>query len=318
MAIIKIRRADKESWLALRSKYIGGADAASVVGLNDYQSPYALWCEKTGVTPPFEGNLRTRIGTEMEPIIARLFEEETGKKVQNCNFSLVNDKYPWAMADVDRMVVGEDSLLEIKSTSALNLKHYKSGDYPARFYCQVQHYLAVTGKQKAYLAVLIGNSDFKIFEIERDEAEIEALMALEKQFYEYMTTNTPPPIDGSDSTREAIQAQQGKQLIPEGEEPEPADLNDKRQMLDTYFEIDAAIKQLEEQRDGIKNQVMDAMGEAWRGECEGFRITYKPTTRKTFDWKKLNKEMPKLDLGPYFKSSTSRALSIKRIDNEVI
>ena len=313
MAIQRIKRENREEWLELRKKYIGGADAASVCGLNDYQSPYALWCEKTGITPPFEGNLRTRIGTEMEPIIARLFEEETGKKVQNCNFSLINDKYPWAMADVDRMVVGEDSLLEIKSTSALNLKHYKNGDYPARFYCQVQHYLAVTGKQKAYLAVLIGNSDFKIFEIERDEDEIAALMGLEKQFYEYMTTNTPPPIDGSDSTREAIQFKQGEAT---DEEPEPADLTDKRQMLDTYFEIDAAIKQLEEQRDSIRNQVMSDMGEAWRGECEGYKITYKPTTRKTFDWKKLNKEMPNLALDPYFKSSTSRSLSIKRIEQE--
>ena len=313
IAIQRIKRENREEWLELRRNYIGGADAASVVGLNDYQSPYALWCEKTGVTPPFEGNLRTRIGTEMEPIVARLFEEETGKKVQNCNFSLVNDKYPWAMADVDRMVVGEDALLEIKSTSALNLKHYKNGDYPARFYCQVQHYLAVTGKQKAYLAVLIGNSDFKIFEIERDEDEIAALMGMEKQFYEYMTTNTPPPIDGSESTREAIQAQQTDAAA---EEPEPIDLTDKRQMLDTYFEIDAAIKQLEEQQGSIKNQLMDAMGEAWTGDCEGYRITYKPTTRKTFDWKKLNKEVPKLDLGPYFKSSTSRSLSIKQVKEE--
>ena len=219
MAIQRIKRGDREEWLALRKKYIGGSDAASVIGLNEYQSPYALWCEKTGITPGFEGNLRTRIGTEMEPIIAKLFEEETGKKVQNCNFSLVNDLYPWALADVDRMVIGEDALLEIKSTSALNLKHYKMGDYPARFYCQVQHYLAVTGKQKAYLAVLIGNSYFKIFEIERDEDEIAALMDAEKQFYEYMTANTPPPIDGSESTREAIQAQQTDAST---EEPEPS------------------------------------------------------------------------------------------------
>ena len=313
MAIQRIKRGDREEWLSLRKKYIGGSDAASVIGLNEYQSPYALWCEKTGITPGFEGNLRTRIGTEMEPIIAKLFEEETGKKVQNCNFSLVNDLYPWALADVDRMVIGEDALLEIKSTSALNLKHYKMGDYPARFYCQVQHYLAVTGKQKAYLAVLIGNSDFKIFEIERDEDEIAALMVAEQQFYEYMTTNTPPPIDGSDSTREAIQAQQAD---AQTEEPEPIDLTDKRQMLETYFEIDAAIKQLEEQQGSIKNQLMDAMGEAWAGNCDGYRITYKPTTRKTFDWKKLQKERPNIDLNPYFKSNVSRTLSIKRVKEE--
>lgn len=314
MAIQRIKRDSREDWLALRKKYIGGSDAAAVIGLNDYQSPYALWCEKMGITPAFEGNLRTRIGTEMEPIIAKLFEEETGKKVRNCNFSLVNDKYPWAICDVDRMVDGEDAILEIKSTSALNLKHYKNGDYPARFYCQVQHYLAVTEKQRAYLAVLIGNSDFKIFEIERDEDEISALMAAEKQFYEYMDTNTPPPIDGSESTKEAIQARQMMEQ-PE-EEPEPIDLSDKRQMLDTLMELDAAIKQMEEQRDGIRNQIMVFMGDAWVGDCEGFKITYKPTTRKTFDWKKLQTAYPKLDINPFFKANTSRSLSIKQIKEE--
>jgi putative phage-type endonuclease len=284
------------------------------VGLNDYQSPYALWCEKRGITPEFEGNLRTRIGTELEPVIARLFEEETGKKVQNCNFSLVNDAYPWAIADVDRMVVGEDALLEIKSTSALNLKHYKNGDYPARFYVQVMHYLAVTGKQKAYLAVLIGNSEFKTFEIERDESEIEALMATEKDFYGFMESGNPPPIDGSESTREAILAQQGE---TPSEEPEPADLSSQRQMLDTLMELESAIAQMEEQRDGIKNQLIQILGSAWYGNCEGYSISYKPQVRKTFDWKKLQKSFPQIDLNPFFKSSASRPLSIKRIEKEV-
>lgn len=309
MAIQRIRRESREEWLALRRQYIGGADAASVVGLNDYQSPYALWCEKKGIAPAFEGNLRTEVGTFLEEFIAKKFEQETGKKVQNCNFSLINDLYPWAMADVDRMVVGEDALLEIKSTSSLNLKHYRNGDYPARFYVQVMHYLAVTGKQKAYLAVLIGNSDFKTFEIKRDEAEISALMEAEKQFYGYMTSGNPPPIDGSDSTREALQAQQSE---PPVEEPEPADLSDKKQALDTLMEIDATIEQLESQRDAIKNQLIESIGDSWRGNCEGFSISYKPQTRKTFDWKKLQKERPEIPLDGYFKYSISRTLKIAK------
>lgn len=309
MAITKIKRGDRTEWLQLRKQYIGGADAASVVGLNDYQSPYALWCEKKGIAPAFEGNLRTEVGTFLEEFIAKKFEQETGKKVQNCNFSLINDLYPWAMADVDRMVVGEDALLEIKSTSSLNLKHYRNGDYPARFYVQVMHYLAVTGKQKAYLAVLIGNSDFKTFEIKRDEAEISALMEAEKQFYGYMTSGNPPPIDGSDSTCEAIQAQQSE---PPEEEPEPADLSDKKQALDALMEINAAIEQLESQRDAIKNQLIESIGDSWHGNCEGFSISYKPQTRKIFDWKKLQKECPEIPLDGYFKYSISRTLKIAK------
>jgi putative phage-type endonuclease len=311
MAIQRIKRENREEWLKLRKNYIGGSDAASIVGLNDYQSPYALWCEKRGITPEFEGNLRTEVGAYLEDFIAKRFEQETGKRVQRSNFSFVNESYPWAIADVDREIVGENAGLECKSTSALNLKHYKNGDYPARFYVQCVHYMAVKGYERMYLAVLIGNSDFKIFVIDRDEAEIAALMTAEKDFYGFMESGNPPPIDGSGSTREAIQAQQSE---PPEEEPEPADLEDKKKMLDTLGEIESAIAQLEEQRDAIRNQVIEAIGDSWRGNVEGYEVTYKPTSRKTFDWKKLQKDYPKFQLDPFFKTSVSRTLKIKRIE----
>lgn len=313
MGIKQIKRENREEWLALRKQYIGGADAASVVGLNDYQSPYALWCEKKDITPPFEGNLRTEVGTFLEEFIAKKFEQETGKKVRRSNFTFINDEYPWAIADIDREIVGENAGLECKSTSELNLKHYKNGDYPPRFYAQCVHYMAVKGYDRYYLAVLIGNRDFKIFVIERDNDEIAALMDAESTFYGYMASDNPPPIDGSESTREALQAQENNET---DEEPEPADLSDKKQALDTLMELETAIAQMEGQRDAIKNQLIQAMGDSWRGECEGFKITYKPTTRKTFDWKKLQKEHPNLNIDPFFKTSTSRPLSIKQVKEE--
>ena len=313
MAIRQIRREDRDEWLKLRTRYIGGSDAASVVGLNEYQSPYALWCEKRGITEPFEGNLRTQVGTFLEDFVAKKFEEETGKRVRKSNFSFVNDDYPFAIADIDRFVNGEEAILECKTTSELNLKHYKDGDYPARFYVQCQHYMAVLGKQKAYLAVLIGNREFKIFEIERDEDEISALMEAEKNFSEYMVGDNPPPIDGSESTREALNAQIDNSAV---EEPEPVDLSDKKQTLETLFEIENTISQLEEQRDSIKNQLIQAIGDSWRGLVDGYEVTYKPSSRKTFDWKKLAKEKPQMDLNGYFKTSVSRTLKIKEISDE--
>lgn len=313
MAINQIRRDSREEWLKLRKRYIGGSDAASVCGLNEYQSPYALWCEKVGITPEFEGNERTRVGTFLEDYVAQRFEEETGKKVRRSNFSFVNDEYPWALADVDRFVVGEEAILECKTTSEMNKKLYRDGEYPNRFYVQVQHYMAVLGKQTAYLAVLIGNSDFKIFTIERNDKEIAALMEAEKQFSEWMESKTPPPVDGSESTKNALTS-----MLPQEqeEEPEPAYLSDKKQMLDTLMEINAAIEQMESQRDAIKNQLIESMGGAWHGNCDGYSISYKPQTRKTFDWKKLQKEHPNLPIDGFFKTNVSRALVIKTVENE--
>lgn len=174
--IKKVRTSNHQEWLELRSNYLGGSDAAAVVGMNSFSSPYSLWAEKTGKAPGFSGNLATEVGTFLEEFVAQKFAEVTGKKVRNCNYSFLNSEYPFAIANIDREIVGEDAGLEIKTTDSLNLKKFKNGEYPENYYVQCVHYMAVTGKKRWYLAVLIGNKEFKWFTIERDEAEIAALI----------------------------------------------------------------------------------------------------------------------------------------------
>ena len=159
MAITKVKTANHDEWKALRSKYIGGSDAAAVVGLNPFSSAYSLWAEKTGRIPGFDGNLATEVGTYLEEFVAQKFAQETGKKVRKCNLSFLNDDYPFAIANIDREIVGEDAGLEIKTTDSLNLKKFKGGEYPDNYYVQMVHYMAVTGKKKAALpAGLVGGA----------------------------------------------------------------------------------------------------------------------------------------------------------------
>ena len=89
---------DHDEWLRIRKGYIGGSDAGAIVGLNPYSSQFSVWAEKTGRIPEFEGNVRTAVGTALEDFVARMFMDEAGKKVQRCNFTLVNSRYPWACA----------------------------------------------------------------------------------------------------------------------------------------------------------------------------------------------------------------------------
>lgn len=305
IAIQRIRREDRESWLALRKRYIGGSDAASIVGLNDYQSPYALWCEKRGITPEFEGNLRTEVGAYLEDFIAKRFEQETGKRVQRSNFSFVNESYPWAIADVDREIVGENAGLECKSTSALNLKHYKNGDYPARFYVQCVHYMAVKGYERMYLAVLIGNSDFKIFVIDRDEAEIEALMDAEKDFYGYMTSGEEPPVipQDAESVELAHPVSNGASI----------ELFGQQNIIREYLELKERIAALEKEADGIAATLKQDMGDAEKGTDGEYIVTWANRERRTFDKKAFQKDNPSIDLSKWEKVSTYRAFSVKQI-----
>ena len=313
MAIKQIKRPDRAQWLVLRRSYIGGSDAAAVVGLNPYVSAYSLWCEKKGITPDFAGNLATAVGEYLEEFIAKRFEEETGKKVRRNNFCIFNEDYPWAMADIDRELVGEDAGLECKSTSALNLQQYKGGSFPAKFYVQCVHYLAVTGKQRWYLAVLIGNSDFKVFTIERQDVleDIDALMAAEKDFSATMQGDTPPAMDGSEATDTALR-QQG--LSADLDEETVIDLTEREELLDEYFDKKTMAEQLTKEADAIKQQLMQDMTENVYARTPRYKISYKPQERRTFDWKAMKKNYPALDFDPFFKVSRSRVMKIEAIE----
>lgn len=310
MSITKVKTASHEEWKELRSHYIGGSDAAAVVGLNAFSSPYALWAEKTGKVPGFSGNLATEVGTYLEEFVAQKFAAETGKKVRKSNQSFFNSDYPWAIANIDREIIGEDAGLEIKTTSELNMKKFRGGEYPANYYCQCVHYLGMTGKQRWYLAVLIGNRDFKWFTIERDEAEIAALMAAEADFWEMVKNNTPPVADGSQATTAAI-----KTIYAESNE-DTVDLTLENTALAQYIAIGKQIAELESMRDEAANKIKSFMGDAGGGECDGFRVSWKSSTRRTFDSKRFAKENPGLDLAGYYKETSTRTFRVTELKGE--
>lgn len=305
MAITKIATADREEWKKLRSKYIGGSDAAAVVGLNPYSSAYSLWAEKTGKTAPFEGNLATEVGTFLEEFVAKKFEQETGKKVRRCNQSILNDKYPWAIANIDREIVGEDAGLEIKTTSELLTKKFKGGEYPSQYYVQATHYLAMTGKQKWYLAVLIGNRDFKVFTIERDETEINALMSAEEKFWSCVTNNTPPAVDGSKATSEALKA-----IYPEGQNFRAVDLFGYEDCLTQYMALKVQIDELTKLKEEMANRVKLYMGDSSKAEGNRYKVSWASQTRNNFDVKKFQQDHGHIDLSPYYKTTSSRVFKV--------
>lgn len=302
--ITKQTTANHEEWKALRHRYIGGSDAASVVGMNSYRSAYALWAEKTGRLPGFEGNLATEVGTYLEEFVAQKFSEVTGKKVRKSNQSWFNSDYPWAIANIDREIVGEDAGLEIKTTSELNMQKFKGGEYPANYYVQIVHYLAVTGKKRWYLAVLVGNREFLWFTIERDEEEVKALMEAEKNFKQLIDSNTPPVADGASSTSSTLYT-----LYPDSID-DTIGIGAFERELDNYFRLKKQAKDLEMTIDGIENRLKAHLGECARGEGEKYKVSWKTQHRQTFDSKRFIADHPEMDVSAYYKSSASRPFKV--------
>ena len=303
--INEIKYENREEWLSIRKGYIGGSDAGAVVGMNPYKSAYTLWAEKTGKVPEFDGNLTTKVGSYLEDLVANLFTEETGKAVRRKNRMIVNTDYPFACADVDRMVVGEDAILEIKTTNSIPaMRMFRKGEYPEQWYVQMTHYLAVTGKKKAYLAVLIECRDFKIFELERDEEEISALMNAEKEFWNLVETEITPAPDSLKSTSDTLVA-----ICPTSN-TETVNINLYENELAHYMTIQAQIKALEEQKDLIANKVKDYMNVAGKAESDSYKVFWTSSVRRSFDTKAFVKDNPDLNLDKYYKESNVRTFKV--------
>lgn len=163
--------------------------------------------------------------------MARRWMEETGKRVYRLPAMLYHPKYPFAHADVDRMVMGENAGLECKTTFSLDLKQFNGVEFPVQYYAQCVHYLAVTGADRWYLAVLAYGRGFFTFVLERDQAEIDALMAAEADFWKLVEQDTPPDADGSEATSAAL-----REVYPISEQT-TADLFGRDTVLREYMRL---------------------------------------------------------------------------------
>jgi putative phage-type endonuclease len=159
----------KERWLEIRRSGIGGSDAGAVCGFNRYKNAIDVWFDKTKKINDKKDNEAMRQGRDLEGYVAERFCEATGKKVYELPVMLGNVNYPYALADVDRLVDGEQAGLECKTANLYSEKRWAGGSIPPEYELQCHHYMMVTGAECWYIACLIYGRDFIWHKIERDE-----------------------------------------------------------------------------------------------------------------------------------------------------
>ncbi len=141
-----------------------------------------------------------RIGRDLENYVAKRFAEATGFKVRRSNFMYRSMKYPFMIADVDRLLVGEEAGLECKTANAFQAEQWKNGHVPLHYLMQVFHYMAVTGFKVWYLAVLILGQEFKYVKITWKEEMIRKLVQIEERFWtQHVLTGILPSPDDSEA-----------------------------------------------------------------------------------------------------------------------
>ena len=302
----------RKQWLEFRRSGIGGSDASTIVGLNPYSSLYYLYCDKLGQLPEKEDSEAMRQGRDLEQYVADRWMEATGKRCQRNNYMWRSIEHPFALADIDREVVGENAGLECKTTSVYNRHDFEAGDIPPNYYVQCQHYMAVMGFDRMYLAVLVLNRGFYTYEIPRDEDEISVLMDAEQAFWEgHILPQVPPDLNGSEADLDAL-----RKKYPEdsGENLFPFELTRQNKAdLESLASLNQEIEALQQAADACRARIMEQMGERSTAMAPGWTVSWKMQQRTSLDSKALKKDYPDI-YAEYAKTTTSRVFRVKRTE----
>lgn len=194
---------DRNEWLRVRRAGLGGSDCSAVMGMNRLASPYTVWEDKTGRAPERPETEAMRWGVLLEPAI----RAEAAARL-NLTFTLPGTLRsrlrPWQQYNPDGLA-SDGGLIECKNTSAWMSTDW-NGQVPDHAELQVQHGMSVTGATHAWVAGLIGGNRLEVMRVDRDDELIEIINTEEDWFWrQCVLTDTPPPMDPSEATRDALQ-----------------------------------------------------------------------------------------------------------------
>jgi len=267
-------------WHEIRSEGIGGSEIGTIMGLNQYESAYALWAKKCGLipTPPLD-NWAIRFGKAFEaPILDLFVKEHPDFELYSAGtYESVSTPYLHANPDALAKVNGEWIIVEVKTA-----KNYWY-EIPPAYIAQVRHYMAVMDINRAVIVGVV-NMTWVEHWVERDEFEEQVLLQQAANFWNSIQKQEAPAWDGSESTYQAV-----REMHP--------------LITDDEVEIDGAVDlvhlqdkvdQAQEELNKVKSQVLAAMGTAKHAyvehKGERFRIASRQARGQGVPYLVINKK----------------------------
>jgi putative phage-type endonuclease len=306
-----------------RTKYLGGSDIGAILGLSPYKTPLDVWLEKTGKHSYEIDNLPIRFGSFAESFVASEYALATGTILCEHPQAITHPAHPYLQGHIDRFVTTDpDSklfkddgsctashLLECKTASPFTQSQWGeagSDEVPMSYLAQCHWYLCMTGLERCDLAVLFGNSDFRIYQIHRDAALESTLLEAAITFWQGHVLKDMPPDAKTIGDYQKLFAKEVPGKTLEATEQ-------TRLLIDTVKEINTVIDAKEQELEQIKKMLMEQMQEAQELTYQGkVLVTWKrPKASVRFDSKRFEMEHP--ELFPLFQTpiQNSRRLVIK-------
>lgn len=165
-------------------KCIYGNEIGVILGVNENKTIKELYLEKIKKDQVKYKDVKEKYealywSNTLKEILSKEFTIRSRKKVRKELNTIVDQKYEFMHCNVDRRIVGENSILLCSVYSGIN----SSEEIDENTLLECQHNMRVTKADKCYVACLINDKKFIFKEINRDEEIISKIIKEEKEFF---------------------------------------------------------------------------------------------------------------------------------------
>jgi putative phage-type endonuclease len=313
-----------QDFALLRTKSLGGSDIGAILGLSKYKSAVDVWMEKTGKELKQSDSLPLRFGQYAEEFVAQEYALATGLSLLKYEKAIIHPNHPYMHGHIDRYVQEESKplfneqgaltasrILECKTANPFAQSEWGetgSDQVPLPYLVQCVWYMMLTNINRTDLAVLFGNTDFRIYEIHRDpELETMVIQKVVEFWEEHVLKDIPPP---------ATSENDYKQLFSKSSQSKSMEASSETtQLIRKLQQLNIEIERHESEVSQIKQTIMGQMQDAEILTYQGQTIaTWKaPKASFRLDSKKLASEHPDLAQQYQVAIQNSRRLTIKEL-----
>lgn len=286
-----------------------------------WDSPYALWERLVGEAPPKDTTEQMMWGTLAEGAVAKLFTWKTGIKIArprgrfDQRFWYVNedDGIPAGALLDGRIEYYDDGVLTWGPFEGKTGSEYGADDWgtepPLHYYGQVQWQLYCTRKKRAWIAGVLGNKLHLPDPVERDDETIALMVMKGQEFWQHVIDRTPPPMDGTAATTEAVKRRfskvtPGLSVVIEDPEAE--------RLCATHLAYKDSIDEMKAAREHVGNNLRGLLDDAEAAVIGPYKVTNREQVSTRFDLDAFRAAYP--DLAAQFTKTTepSRTLRVTK------
>ncbi len=286
-----------------RQGYLGGSSWGAALGMSVYKTPYDVAQEYIGNKKEVSEETQAifDMGHELEGFIASQVERIYGLKLRRSNYLYISSRDNRLGCHPDRMVVGLNEAVEIKSSSAYDSGRWGADgtdEVPYDYLVQCYSYMECIGVEKVHL-FRFSNNRITHYIVNRPDASV--LDSIVEKLKRFMDNCDKGIMPAPESYSEACDIWEPKEGAVE------ADL-DIHNLVQQYNALSAEAKDIDKQMDAIKLELLRKLNEAEASSAYdvatgSYLVTYTTTVRNSLDSKALQKDLPEI-AEKYMKTTT--------------